>query len=424
MSDGVVLVPGAVAELLFASGEPWGYLSVTTDRVDDVHIVIGYSEKDGTRSTTQSAFAAQHYTRHCDPGGWRGAWYRAPEKLHHQWALLASRRAATTPKVLAEQLQGWRAPPSGQFMIVLTVAVIDDRLSVVGWAVEQSVAQPLQAVVVPEQDDLTPLLQPGWPADELAELTVTVVGAGSIGSAAAEALAAYAVKHLALVDPDRLMPHNLVRHRARRRWVGRYKVNAVADTLTERFPYLDIEPLPCDVIDDADRMRPLFRRSAAVVCCADGVEARQATNHLARWAQVPLVLACVLDDGAIGEILRLRPGPRAGCLQCQREQLRQAGQLDPEPGIDLDYGTGTRHRPMTAVGADLALVGDLAAKAAIATILESRGHPDQRLPGDHAILALRPPADLAAPFDLRRAGEIRWQATGPPQPGCASCEAA
>jgi hypothetical protein len=77
---------------------------------------------------------------------------------------------------------------------------------------------------------------------------------------------------------------------------------------------------------------------------------------------------------------------------------------------------------MTAVGGDLHLVGYLAAKIAVGTLLESSGHPDQRLPGEHALLALRPQPDWAPPMDLRRAGDIRWLAAHPPQPGCPTCE--
>jgi hypothetical protein len=133
------------------------------------------------------------------------------------------------------------------------------------------------------------------------------------------------------------------------------------------------------------------------------------------------VLACVLADGAVGEILRVRPGSGSGCLLCHRAELQAAARLDPEPGLDLPYGTGLQHRPMTAVGGDLALVGEFAAKAAVATLLEARGYHDQRLPAEHAVLGLRPVPGLTPPFDVTRAGDVRWAPVGPPRPSCPTC---
>ena len=95
--------------------------------------------------------------------------------------------------------------------------------------------------------------------------------------------------------------------------------------------------------------------------------------------------------------------------------------MDPEATLDRGYGAGTRHLPMTAVGADLGLVGQLAAKAAVATLLQARGYRDQRLPGDHAVIGLRPLPGIAAPFDVERAGEVKWSELPAPRPGCPSC---
>ena len=57
---------------------------------------------------------------------------------------------------------------------------------------------------------------------------------------------------------------------------------------------------------------------------------------------------------------------------------------------------------MTAVGGDLALIGSIGAKVAVATLLEGRGFREAALPGDHLTVALRPTPDIAAPFDLER----------------------
>jgi hypothetical protein len=92
--------------------------------------------------------------------------------------------------------------------------------------------------------------------------------------------------------------------------------------------------------------------------------------------------------------------------------------------LDADYGTGTTHRPMTAVGSDLHLVGQLAAKVSVATLLERCGHPDQTLAGEHGVIGLRPQVGLAPPFDVDGSATIRWLPAKPPRPDCPTCEPA
>lgn len=168
-------------------------------------------------------------------------------------------------------------------------------------------------------------------------------------------------------------------------------------------------------------LRPLLEGASLVACAADGISPRRAVSHLARGAQVTAILACVLDDGGIGEVLRLRPGRRHGCLICQRLALEERGAIDAEGDQELD-GTGLFHKPMTAVRPDLRLVADLAAKSSVATLLEARGHGDQRLPGEQAVVALRTGHDLAAPFGPPALGMVHWYPVHPPQPGCWTCE--
>jgi hypothetical protein len=62
---------------------------------------------------------------------------------------------------------------------------------------------------------------------------------------------------------------------------------------------------------------------------------------------------------------------------------------------------------MTAVGADLNLVGQLAAKV---------------LQADHAVVGLRPLPGWKAPFDISWLGQVKWLAVASPRPGYPTCE--
>lgn len=293
-----------------------------------------------------------------------------------------------------------------------------------GWNVERSGVSPIRIEVEPKIVGLLQLAGQ-WPIEQLAATSVIVVGCGSIGSATAEALASYGVGRVLLIDPDRFLWHNMLRHTLGPESVGRRKVHALKDHLKSQWPLHNVEALPIDIVTQAHLARPLMENVDLVICAADGIAPRRVVSHLARRAGKPAILACVLDNGSIGELLRLRPTPRFGCLLCFRAHLDASGAMDAEADQELDYGTGRVHQPMTAVPPDLRLIGTLAAKAAVATLLESLyGDHTQSLPGEHAVIGLRPGGDLAPPFDAKAAAGISWASIPEPRENCPSCGAA
>jgi molybdopterin/thiamine biosynthesis adenylyltransferase len=352
-----------------------------------------------------------------------GFWYRVDPQLHAEWLYAAPRAGCLPLARLRELVEGWYQP-GGPGMITPIVTIATDEqnglLSTYAWTVRGEQLIPASFDIVDAGADRLAPLHGYWPLQDLERTKILVIGAGSIGSVACEALASYGARSQTIIDPDHLSPHNFARHTARRSDVGRLKVNAVARELKDHDDRVDAVSIAGDVIDDADIVCGELADTAAVLVCVDGVEPRRVANHLAVRACIPVVFACVLDDGRVGEVLRVMPR-RHECLSCNRERLAMQGALALEASLDRGYGYGTRERPMTAVGGDLALVGQLAAKAVIATILERAGHHDQRLAGEHATIGLRPSADLPAPFDVAL-GEVRWQEGHPPRAGCVTCK--
>jgi molybdopterin/thiamine biosynthesis adenylyltransferase len=416
------LLPSAVAAAIRDYGGRWGYLDLRFDRSEDLIIAIGYSKGEKVKLPVRAAWLDEHYSRSISPSPAAGFWYRADPELHEagEWAF--RRRSAVPLDFFRERVNGFHRPHRTLATFVITLCEKDGRPDFAGWVVTHESAERFPLEVVLDDADLFLPLEDAWPVGALAEKRVTVIGIGSIGSAACEALSGYAVRSLALVDPDRLQEHNFARHRAQPRELGRYKVNAVADMLKSRDRGLSVEQYALNVVDDADVMRPLFARSSCILVCSDGVESRRVANHLACHAGVPVVLACVLEDGGFGEVMCVRPGVTA-CLTCSREQLVEAGVVDPEPTLDLGYGTGFRHLAMTAVGGDLDLVGKFAARAVVSTLLAAQGFMKERLPAEYAVLGLRPSLDREpeAPFDVERSLAVVWHPLGAPKPDCPSC---
>lgn len=422
----LILIPRRAADALRTAG-PWGRLALRVNRPETLAVVSGISQRENSIITVDPG-PRSRLQGHCEavPTGY---WYRASTELHAMWfALRARRNTAIRLDAFKDQVpSGFRAPGAAGYLAITHAPGTKDAFpeqnlpDLLAWHITPSGANPVAASAEPDTSGIHQL-DDYWPVKELQQTRIMLIGTGSIGSATAHALAGYGVGHLILVDPDRLDWHNLIRHTSAYKHIGRLKVNALAEELAALRPDTTTAPQALNVITDADHIRALLPDTHLVVCTADGVAARRVTGHLARRAGLTAVLACVLNDGALGEIMRLRPRPGHGCLTCRRQSLIEAGGIDPEPALDAGYGTGTPHRPMTAVGSDLHLVAHLAAKTAVASILERAGHPDQRLPGEHALLALRRQPDWAPPFDLARTTELRWLPATPPRSGCPTCE--
>lgn len=415
----LVLIPDDLAARFERWASSWGWLDLKVDRSEDIFAVAGFSDKQAVKLPYVDLFRRGHFMAHHPIVPNAGMWYRVDPVVHalHYHALLRG-LPIDTAALKACVAQGWRQPPRDRGLLTLTFSVDDDGPHWSAWLLRLDAALPCRLALVGGADPLA-YLQGPWPVDELRQVAAAVIGVGSIGGTAAETLAGAGVGRLALVDPDRLLPHNLARHRLTEADLGRHKALALRDALRARHPALAVEGLVADVAEDADLMRPLFASVDMVVCATDGVQSRRVTNHLARRAGTPIVLAAVLENGAWGELVRVRP--RTGCLLCLRRNLVDEGLFDPEPGLDQDYGTGSPHRPMTASPPDLRLMGELAGKAALATVLEARGRWSQRLPGDWAVVALQPTPEMPPPFDLDAAGGVRWRAMPSRRADCPSC---
>jgi molybdopterin/thiamine biosynthesis adenylyltransferase len=102
----------------------------------------------------------------------------------------------------------------------------------------------------------------------MADRTVTVIGAGSIGSYVADLLHRSGVHDLHVHDSDLLLPGNLVRHAASAAQVGAMKADAVRDTAAQRDPSWPITARP-RINSLAEAVELLRDRDLVVDCTGD-----------------------------------------------------------------------------------------------------------------------------------------------------------
>lgn len=425
-ADWLVLLPQEAKEVI-KMGDGWGHLTCRISGPDRAALVVALSNEDSDRVPV--ATDPGHFLMVADfhPAG---HWYAVPAELVRAEYFLARQSAGLSFDGFRNLVPKAVRPPSGNWSIAVTYCAQPPEISEEetlpawsAWFVTESLVRPI-VLDIRDGRELVDALDGLWPTRALASKRVLLFGAGSIGGAAAESLASYGAGQIDVVDPDRLLFHNVPRHVLNTKFVGMHKVDALKRTLGASWPESDVTPWPIDLVANADVVRPLLDEASIVVCTVDGVEARRVANYLARRARKPIVLACVLGDGKYGEILRIRSLPEVGCLECQRRRLRDEGHIDLEPTLDRGYGTGTRHNPMTAVGGDLHIIGQLAAKITVATLLRAQGELDQTLVDDNLVIALRPAPGYAAPFSATRVLDQKWYRAGRPYDDCPACNAA
>lgn len=423
-----ILVPQTALKLMTTSPLGRGLLGLRFSSADDIYVVR--KVEIGPGGLAPAILAKDFEVLGRGDSVHAGQWVR----VEHDSFLHVQHRYMRARPGLSLKVEAFRDHVRGIFdpgahaglVITVTSRLTEDERAygveeVVGWTVTREGVYPVDLVVEPETVGLGQL-EGHWPVEGMQNLRVLVVGLGSIGGIVAESLAGYGVGHIDLLDPDRFLWHNAVRHILGRESVGAFKAVALKRHLETKWSESDFTAHILDVAEDAHLVRAFIEDVDLIVCAADGIAPRRVVSHLARRAGKPAILACVLDHGSVGEVLRFRPGPAFGCLLCQRAHLDDLGAMDAEADQELDYGTGLVHRPMTAVGPDLHSVGILAAKMAMATHLELReGDHTQHLPGEYAVIGLRPGGDLASPFDVARAGQIEWHPGIRPRTECPTC---
>src|SRR5437870_4238298 len=106
---------------------------------------------------------------------------------------------------------------------------------------------------------------------------VLVAGCGSGGASVALQLVMTGIKNITLLDRDILGPENVIRHVCGRRFIGRKKVDAVADILRDRNPNVNVAAIDADIMSYPDLTTEICQ-SDVVVLATDNEPSRYTIN--------------------------------------------------------------------------------------------------------------------------------------------------
>jgi hypothetical protein len=167
----------------------------------------------------------------------------------------------------------------------------------------------------------------------LAPIRVLIAGCGSGGGSVALQLVMSGFRNFTLIDRDVIGPENVIRHVCGRRFIGRRKVEAVAEVLQDRNPDVDVTTVGADIMTFAGT-EDLIKTCDVVVLATDNDASRYKLNELCVQTQIPFVVGKVFTRGIGGEVFSYRP-QAGGCLACLESFLERTTYREGIREIDL-----------------------------------------------------------------------------------------
>jgi len=173
--------------------------------------------------------------------------------------------------------------------------------------------------------------------EALKDASMLILGAGGLGCASTQYLAAAGVGKLTLIDDDKVEVSNLQRQVLHNdNTVGQLKVESAKQALTSINPYTRIDTIAQRLSDD--ELLPLIQQHTIVLDCSDNVETRNQLNRLCHQTKTPLISgAAIRMEGQISVYTYQDNEPCYQCLSAlfgqQTLSCVEAGIMSPVVGI-------------------------------------------------------------------------------------------
>ncbi|WP_299015113.1 molybdopterin-synthase adenylyltransferase MoeB [uncultured Photobacterium sp.] len=167
--------------------------------------------------------------------------------------------------------------------------------------------------------------------------SMLILGAGGLGCASTQYLAAAGTGKLTLVDDDKVEVSNLQRQVLHNdNTVGMLKVESAKQALTMINPNTQVETVAKRLTDD--ELLPLIEQHTLVLDCSDNVETRNQLNRLCYQTKTPLISgAAIRMEGQISVYTYQDNEPCYQCLSAlfgqQALTCVEAGIMSPVVGI-------------------------------------------------------------------------------------------
>lgn len=209
------------------------------------------------------------------------------------------------------------------------------------------------------RERLEGLVPPG-----MSDLAVCIVGCGSVGSYIAVALARTGIRRFVLVDPDVVEAPNLTRTVYGHADLGKPKVEALRERLSDVFPDVEVNALNEKLTSDPAKAKALLGDAHLVVGAIDDPAATATLDRFCYALGTPLLQVALWAGARGGEFIVVWP-EKTACTLCSTGRRR--GEFNVDARRSSDYGSG-RLVAEVALGTDIHFVCAAAVKAALSML--------------------------------------------------------
>ncbi len=155
-------------------------------------------------------------------------------------------------------------------------------------------------------DEESLILRAGPDSDILRKCKAVMFGAGALGGHCATLLAESGICSLDIIDPDVLLPGNVVRHVAGHKYVGTQKTHAVREIIEEHAPWTDVECFQSSPRTPTEMLARIA--DADVVIDTTGSDSLiTSLAVMTGKAGKPLVSGALYRGGSVGRVRRQVP---------------------------------------------------------------------------------------------------------------------
>ena len=333
----------------------------------------------------------------------RGVFYlrndigQAPRNLTDVEHALTKKQGADLAQGLADRTDVGAADASGGYDFIVLGWPRHDREHDAVALLLSGAGETLraEAMAASANDQLARQRRAGPDRELLADKTVLIAGAGSVGGHVAVTLASSGVANLRLHDEDALTTANLVRHVADKYAVGYDKAIGVLVAAKERAPWVDVTPakyLP----SNPSALAKTIEGVDLVIDCTGIFHVSAALAEVCRRTGTPLVTGALYHQGALARVQRQAEGDTRIAGRPANPAYRA---LPPENlaasaqgFLELGCTAPVNNAPPTSV---LAVAADIA-HAAIDYLTGRRERSDERI---IVLRAMDPPFDRPGTLD-------------------------
>lgn len=166
---------------------------------------------------------------------------------------------------------------------------------------------------IPSREELYSRSKGILEVDILQDKRVAIIGLGSFGSHISVELAKAGVGTFYLFDFDRVELHNLARHTASIKDLGRLKTDVMEEAILGKNPYAEVHKLDVNICEHPQALTYIMDSIDLIICATDNNRSRYVISGLAHQYSKPCIYGRAFTRAEGGDVFIQHPNDACYC---------------------------------------------------------------------------------------------------------------